>query len=60
MSGESKEAKDITGSWAGTVLHMASEVSYSKRYSFQPSLKNLAMLALDAVFGRFAYNAFRG
>lgn len=52
MSGESKEAKDI-------IWHLAPEVFYSKRYSFQPSLKNLAMLALDAVFGRFAYNAFR-
>ena len=58
--GESKEAKDITGSWAGTVLHMAPEVFYSKRYSFQADIYNLGIILWEMWYGRKAFARLKG
>ena len=58
--GESKEAKDITGSWAGTVLYMAPEVFQSKRYSFQADIYNLGIILWEMWNGRQAFAGLKG
>ena len=57
---ESKEAKDITGSWAGTVLYMAPEVFQSKRYSFQADIYNLGIILWEMWYGRQAFAGLKG
>ncbi|XP_022805450.1 uncharacterized protein LOC111342617 [Stylophora pistillata] len=58
--GESKEAKYITGSWAGTALYMAPEVFNSKRYSFQADIYNLGIILWEMWYGRQVFAGLKG
>ena len=58
--GVSKDAKDITGTLAGTPLYIAPEVFHSEVYDSKADIYSFGIMLWEIWYGRQAFAEFRG
>ena len=58
--GVSKDAKDITGTLAGTPVYIAPEVFHSKLYDSKADIYSFGIMLWEMWYGRQAFAEFRG
>ena len=58
--GVSKDAKDITGTIAGTPVYIAPEVFHSKLYDSKADIYSFGIMLWEMWYGRQAFAEFRG